>query len=157
MICLRETTEGELPDSLAGGLARLPATGGAYLLLVDLPAPLAVDLPGRPPARLAPGRYAYCGSAYGPGGLRARIARHLRPAKRAHWHIDRLTGAGRVVAVYGLPGGRECALFASLLATPGARVPLRGFGSSDCRTCPAHLAAVPPAFDARRMVLSSAS
>ncbi len=131
----------------------LPSGTGAYILMIELDATLEPAIARLGPARLPAGRYAYCGSAYGPGGLRARIARHLRAAKRAHWHIDRLTGAGRIVAVYGLPGGRECALFASLLATPGARVPLRGFGSSDCRTCPAHLAVVPAAFDARRLVL----
>lgn len=119
-------------------------TGGAYVLIVDLPRPLALDSPRFRGAVLPAGRYAYCGSAYGPGGLAARIARHRRPDKRQRWHIDRLTAAGRIVAVREVPGGAECALMAQVLRLPGARVPLAGFGSSDCRRCPAHLAALPP-------------
>jgi len=60
-----------------------PVSGepGAYILSIDLAVPLALDIPKFGAATLAPGRYAYCGSAYGPGGLRARIARHLRRDK----------------------------------------------------------------------------
>ncbi len=54
---------------------------GAYLLLIDLAAPLALAIPRLGVATLAPGRYVYGGSAYGPGGLRARIGRHLRADK----------------------------------------------------------------------------
>ncbi len=124
----------------------LPAAPGAYLLVVDLDAPLALDITSLSPAVLAPGRYAYGGSARGPGGIRARVARHLRADKAVRWHVDRLTAAARVVSVFAQPGASECALFARLLATPGVRVPVPGFGSSDCRRCPAHLAAVPPGF-----------
>ena len=126
-----------------------PAVPGAYLLVVDLDAPLALDIASLSPAVLAPGRYAYCGSARGPGGIRARVARHLRAGKAARWHVDRLTAAAAVVSVFAQPGAGECELFARLLAAPGVRVPVRGFGSSDCRRCPAHLAAVPADFDAR--------
>ncbi len=59
----------------------VPSGPGAYVLIIELPAPLALDIAGLPRARLAPGRYAYCGSAYGPGGLKARIGRHLRADK----------------------------------------------------------------------------
>jgi len=40
--------------------------------------------------QLEPGFYAYVGSAYGPGGLQARLAHHLEPTDRPHWHIDYL-------------------------------------------------------------------
>ncbi len=127
----------------------MPLTGekGAYLLLIELAAPLSLELPGRPAASLAPGRYAYAGSAYGPGGLRARIARHLRKDKSPRWHIDRLTGAGRVIAVQAAVGGSECALFEGLRALPGSSIPVAGFGSSDCRRCPAHLVRLPDDVD----------
>ncbi len=121
---------------------------GAYLLLIELAAPLALDIPRFDAATLAPGRYAYCGSAYGPGGLRARIGRHLRRDKAQRWHIDRLTAAGRVAGVRAVPGGRECALLRDLLARPGVSVPVPGFGSSDCRACPAHLVSLPKSFEA---------
>jgi len=121
----------------------LPAQPGAYLLLIELAAPLALDIPRLGAATLATGRYAYGGSAHGPGGLKARIGRHLRRDKVPHWHIDRLTAAGRVIGLRAVPGGRECDLMRDLLEVPGASVPVPGFGSSDCRTCPAHLVALP--------------
>ncbi len=120
---------------------------GAYLLFVDLAAPLVLDIPRLGEPTLATGRYAYGGSAHGPGGLRARIGRHLRRDKAQHWHVDRLTAAGRVVQVRAVPGGRECDLVRDLLELPGASVPVPGFGSSDCRACPAHLVALPTGFD----------
>lgn len=123
-------------------LSDLGATPGAYLLLVELPDPLALSLAGKQRV-LAPGRHAYCGSAYGPGGLAARLTRHLRAEKRPHWHIDRLTAASRIAALYAKPEGQECDLVTALLGQSGTRIPLPGFGSSDCRACPAHLVEVP--------------
>ena len=119
---------------------------GAYLLIIDLDAKLSLDVPKGASATLPPGRYGYCGSAYGPGGIRARVARHLKPVKTMRWHIDRLTASGRVVAVQAEPGGDECAVMDSLRALPGVAIPISGFGSSDCRRCPAHLASLPPNF-----------
>ena len=125
----------------------ITAAPGAYVLIVDLARPLALDIATLPGAVLPAGRFAYCGSAHGPGGLRARVGRHRRRDKAIRWHIDRLTGAGRIVAIYAAPDGAECDLFARLQAVPGATVPLAGFGSTDCRRCPAHLARMPEDFD----------
>ncbi len=118
----------------------IPAEPGAYVLSIRLDEALDLDIPAFSGATLPPGTYAYCGSAYGPGGLAARIGRHLRKSKPSHWHIDRLTAAGRIVAVGVAKGGRECDLLDLLLAR-GAAVPVPGFGSSDCRRCAAHLVA----------------
>ena len=125
----------------------ITAAPGAYVLIVDLARLLALDIAMLPGAALPAGRYAYCGSAHGPGGLRARIGRHRRPDKAMRWHVDRLTGAGRIVAIHAEPNGSECTLFARLRSMPGISVPLAGFGSTDCRRCPAHLARVPNHFD----------
>lgn len=121
----------------------LPRAPGAYVLIVALDAPLALTGHGPVDAILDPGTYAYCGSARGPGGIRARVQRHLRPDKRPHWHVDRLTDAGRVVSVRAVPGGRECDLLHEMLAVPGAMTPVPGFGSTDCRRCPSHLVQLP--------------
>ncbi len=118
---------------------------GAYRLVIHLPKPTSVSV-GKSTLSLAPGRYAYCGSAYGPGGLRARIARHLNQTKTIRWHIDQLTGIGSVIHIYTEPGGHECAILQHLLAQPGVGVPIPRFGSSDCRTCPSHLVSLPPQF-----------
>lgn len=132
----------------------LPGAPGAYVLVIDLDRALRLDIARLAPAVLPPGRYAYCGSAHGPGGLRARVARHRRAGKAAHWHVDRLTAAGRIVAVHAIERGRECDLVARLLEAPGAVVPVRGFGSSDCRRCPAHLVALPEGPAASRLPLA---
>ena len=119
---------------------------GAYLLIIEIDAPLALDVPKGTGVVLAPGLYGYCGSAYGPGGIRARVARHRRPSKTPRWHVDYLTAAGRITAVRAEPGGNECASMDRLRALPGVSIPAPGFGSSDCRRCPSHLAALPPDF-----------
>ncbi|MBM3562544.1 MAG: GIY-YIG nuclease family protein [Alphaproteobacteria bacterium] len=112
-----------------------PAAPGAYVLWLRLGAPLTATA-GKVVATLEPGDYLYCGSARGPGGLRARLARHMLKDKRAHWHVDQLTLAGQVLGAFIVQGGDECALNAALDALP---IPLPGFGSSDCRRCAAHL------------------
>jgi Uri superfamily endonuclease len=86
------------------------------------------------------GYYCYVGSAMGPGGLRARLARHLRQQKKPHWHIDYLLRRAPLVETWSAPSAArlECAWVRALLQLPGATLPVRGFGSSDCH-CPAHL------------------
>ena len=121
---------------------QLPEAAGAYALLLHLSAPLRLALPRLGEPLLAPGRYVYCGSAWGPGGLRARLGRHLARRGREHWHIDRLLAAATVEDLAALPGGRECDLVARLAALAGSAFPVPGFGSSDCRRCPAHLLSV---------------
>lgn len=121
----------------------LPAVGGAYLLVIDLPRPILVQLPGYAAVTLEEGCYLYAGSARGPGGIRARVRRHLKGAKPLRWHIDRLTNMAGVAAVFAYPDGNECTLTSSALAVEGVAVPAPGFGSSDCRHCAAHLLQLP--------------
>lgn len=128
------------PRSDFEALTRAP---GAYLLAVALPRPLALPLPALKTAGLGRGFYLYAGSAHGPGGIRARVLRHARKGKRKHWHIDHLTEAGRLIAALALPGTAECDVVGALLGFDGVTVPVPGFGSSDCRACPAHLLAAP--------------
>ncbi len=129
-----------------------PTSAGAYVLLIRIVIPLKVRAGGRE-ALLSPGHYLYCGSARGPGGLRARIARHMRRDKKPHWHIDQLTLAGVVEGAFIQPDGDECALNSTLSHLP---IPLEGFGSSDCPRCRSHLrywrkgAALPSAMEHAR-------
>ncbi len=115
--------------------AEAPPGGGAYALLIALDAPLQVRAGARR-ATLAAGLYVYCGSAKGPGGLRARLARHMLRDKRAHWHVDQLTCAGRTRGAVVFPDRSECEINAALSVLP---IALEGFGSSDCRRCESHL------------------
>jgi Uri superfamily endonuclease len=126
----------------------LPAAPGAYVLLLTANAPVILDMPRFGELTLAAGQYAYVGSAHGPGGLRARVGRHLRAEKPLHWHVDYLTAAlpvMHVVTVVVTDGARlECAWVKRLLGLNGASAPAPGFGSSDCRNgCPAHLVRLP--------------
>jgi len=128
------------PDAIRVGAdpVAIPADKGAYLLLLRLDRP--VDLPRRAAHwHIGPGLYAYAGSAYGPGGLRARIGRHLASAKRLHWHVDHLTVRAADISVLICPGVSECLFVERLLATGAFDIPYPGFGSSDCRRCGSHL------------------
>jgi Uri superfamily endonuclease len=117
----------------------LPAVPGAYILIVDLPEKTVLSIRRFQGTVLEPGRYAYFGSARGPGGIKARCRRHLRKDKKLHWHIDHLTVHASSLKVAAVPGGNECQLAASLLADSTNQIPLPGFGSSDCKTCKSHL------------------
>lgn len=86
------------------------------------------------------GTYVYCGSALGPGGVRARVRRHVDGAQTLHWHIDHLLRRAQVQEVWARvePRRIECE-WASALGNAGRfTCPAAGFGSSDCR-CRAHL------------------
>ena len=122
----------------------LPAAPGTYVLWLLVSGPLSVAAGRLGVVSLSPGWYAYIGSAQGPGGLRARVGRHLRPHKTQHWHIDALTAAAPVVAIWLEASGEslECAWAATLAAVPGVIAPVAGFGASDC-ACRAHLLTVP--------------
>ncbi len=89
---------------------------------------------------LRPGWYVYIGSAFGPGGVRARLAHHRKLAARPHWHIDHLRLHSQLERVWYTHDSirREHQWAQVMQRLPGAEVPLRGFGSSDC-ACVSHL------------------
>jgi Uri superfamily endonuclease len=86
------------------------------------------------------GYYAYVGSAFGPGGVAARIGHHLGSAAKPRWHIDYLRGAMRIEEIWVSTDSvkREHEWARSLCRSEGVAVPIAGFGSSDCN-CAAHL------------------
>ncbi len=123
-----------------------PSEPGVYALVLHVATPQAFPVGRLGLITLAAGCYAYVGSARGPGGLRGRLARHLRPEKRLHWHIDALTQRVAVAQVCWQATAEplECRWVQTLLRLPGATAPARGFGSSDCRAgCPSHLIRLP--------------
>ncbi len=92
------------------------------------------------PLSVKAGFYIYVGSAFGPGGLSARIAHHRRRSHRPHWHIDYLTPylcLRQLWYTYD-PLQREHEWAECFSKSRGASAPLAGFGSSDCR-CRSHL------------------
>ncbi len=126
-------------------LSALPVKPGCYALVLAIDAALTVAVGRLGQRDLPPGTYAYCGSAQGPGGLRARVGRHLRGTGAVHWHVDRLRSMARVEAVWlwpGAPRDFECEAAAVLAAVSGASRPIPRFGSSDCG-CAGHLVRLP--------------
>ena len=90
--------------------------------------------------KLQAGYYIYIGSAFGPGGLAARIAHHQRISQRPRWHIDYLRAAAEIIEIWYTydPRRMEHNWAETLNAVKGVRAPFPGFGSSDC-SCKAHL------------------
>ncbi|OIP01719.1 MAG: hypothetical protein AUJ96_17175 [Armatimonadetes bacterium CG2_30_66_41] len=113
-------------------------TPGTYQLHLCLDQPATIEVGRLGTFDFAAGRYVYTGSAL--GGLEARVNRHLRADKKLRWHIDYLLAHARITRVrrFPSPDRLECALNAHVLGRRGARVPVIGFGSSDCR-CSSHL------------------
>ena len=109
---------------------------GAYAMVIEVADAVAVTLGSRSPIIMSAGRYLYCGSAKGPGGLKARLSRHMRRGKSLRWHIDQLTEQGLVVGSWVFPGGDECGLVQMFSHLP---MSIAGFGSSDCAICCSHL------------------
>jgi histidyl-tRNA synthetase len=120
--------------------ADAPAVPGSYVLAILIETAVSVTIAGKPAAVLPPGKYLYCGSAKGPGGLKARLSRHMRSRKNIRWHIDQITRHGRVLGAWIVPDGDECRLVESL---SHLSKPIPGFGSTDCRRCVAHMLAWP--------------
>ncbi len=123
--------------------------GGLYVLLLELGAPARLEVGRLGVFDAAAGWYAYAGSAHGPGGLRGRLAHHLRPVRTPHWHIDVLREVAPLRQIWWAHAAAadEHSVAAALLALPGGRLPFPRFGASDCK-CAAHLVwfAAPPAF-----------
>jgi len=113
---------------------------GTYVLLLRLSRVTGIDVGRSGRFSFPVGWYTYVGSARGPGGLAARISRHLRSPKPLHWHIDYLRLCALPVRAWYAIGlrRRECAWARALSTLPGASIPVPRFGASDCR-CPAHL------------------
>lgn len=121
-------------------LAMLKPRAGTYALVLFSTKVASVNVGKLGTLRLQPGFYVYIGSAHGPGGLRARLAHHLKPTGRPHWHIDFLkTHASTLEVWYSYDRILwECRWAHCLGTLPGASLPLIGFGSSDCG-CETHL------------------
>jgi len=128
------------PETQTAQRATLPASKGSYILVVEVRQPGRIRVGKAGELTLRRGYYYYAGSAFGPGGLAARLRRYLSGPRSTRWHIDYLLGCGCIVEIWYATGERsqEHDWARRLAASPNLRVPLAGFGSSDCR-CPAHL------------------
>ena len=113
---------------------------GTYALIMtcNYDQQVTIDKLGR--LQIRPGCYVYIGSAFGPGGLKARIAHHQRISVRPHWHIDYLRSLLLLKEVWYTNDAEpyEHRWAEVLRGLKGAIIPITGFGASDCR-CTSHL------------------
>lgn len=120
-------------------ISSLKPAPGTYALILrsDSNASVQVGRWGR--IALTLGYYIYVGSAFGPGGVKARVSRHWRMGKRVHWHIDYLRDfvTPTVVWVSYEPEHLEHQWAQVLCETEGINSTV-GFGCSDCK-CDSHL------------------
>ncbi|MCD6520350.1 MAG: GIY-YIG nuclease family protein [Anaerolineae bacterium] len=121
---------------------------GTYILVIWLPQDASINIGALGEQHFGAGFYLYVGSAL--GGLRGRLARHLRQEKKLRWHIDYLLRKASLQEVWCLSGKArlECAVAQLLGQIPGFQPSLMPFGASDC-SCFTHLfyAATKPSFE----------
>lgn len=108
---------------------------GTYVLLLHLPIDKTIAIGQLGAFDFPAGWYAYVGSAFGPGGLLARIKHHLQPTDKPHWHIDYLRREARLVEIWLSPDTerREEEWVELMVDIPGAMAAIEGFGASDSR------------------------
>jgi Uri superfamily endonuclease len=142
----------------------LPRSPGGYILELHLTQPRVLQIGRLGEFTFPAGAYLYFGSACGPGGLHARLARHLLPASSqpVHWQIDYLHSVAEARALGYLAFAcqeqaaqhMECLWSQAVAGLPGSLAIVPGFGASDCRLgCPAHLLAIQKAGEAKGPVL----
>lgn len=116
-----------------------PRTSGTYALLLRNPASRRLMVGRWRELEVRPGYYIYIGSAFGPGGLRARLNRHFRDNKAMHWHIDYLRSVTIPVGAWiSYKPDRLEHSWAQRLESLEGLTKIPGFGCSDCN-CSTHL------------------
>lgn len=113
---------------------------GTYALTLLARRPFGVSV-GRLGRLKGPaGYYVYVGSAFGPGGLKARLSHHLKPALKPRWHIDYLKTKAPITEIwYSVDADKREHLWADTFVEKMSGInPFPGFGSSDC-ACLSHL------------------
>lgn len=116
----------------------IPAFKGTYVLILQSEQKVQVQVGKLGKVEIEPGFYVYIGSAFGPGGLKARVGRHLKKRKKLKWHIDYLRKSLEIIDVYYSAENEqlECIWSAKFAKNNGVAL-LKGLGSSDCK-CPTH-------------------
>lgn len=118
-------------------MERLP---GSYALIFKCLSRSDVKVGALGILKLEPGYYVYVGSAFGPGGVSARINHHRQISQRPHWHLDYLRPSLQFVEYWYTNDTRprEHQWATRFTELRGARQPFAGFGASDC-DCHTHL------------------
>jgi len=113
---------------------------GTYALVLSSSDQSTITIGKLGKLKMHKGHYLYVGSAFGPGGVRARIKRHCRIRKPCHWHIDYIRPVLKLSEVWYTydTQKREHQWVDILMGVNAMQQPLEGFGASDCQ-CSSHL------------------
>ena len=121
-------------------------TKGIYTLIIFLSRETRLNVGKLGVQKFPKGYYTYTGSALGKGAtsLKRRVSRHSRKRKRNLWHIDFLLANenATVTAVVAAETNKkfECNMNRYIKREGKAKIPVKGFGSSDCKeNCESHL------------------
>ncbi len=120
------------------GEERPPRERGAYLIGLTLSVKRDISIGRLGRFVFYPGVYCYIGSAFGPGGLLARVGRHQRTNSSKHWHFDYLKTCTQIDHIWYTFNSIEHQWANLLIGDPNLTVPVPGFGASDC-SCRSHL------------------
>ena len=126
------------------GLFSMKAKPGSYALIFELDVVVSLLVGRLGNVVLEPGFYVYTGSAFGPGGVKARTSHHQAISQRPHWHLDYLRPHMTLLEIWASydQHNREH-LWAQVIAEMrGASIPVVGFGASDC-ACISHFIRLP--------------
>lgn len=117
----------------------LSRDSGTYVIVLEMYCKSRIVVGALGGTLFHPGYYLYVGSAFGPGGLGARIKHHTRLSTRPHWHIDYLRARTDFIEAWYLRGKTcgEHELADFIASVRGISPAVPGFGSSDCR-CRTH-------------------
>ncbi|MFQ5999534.1 MAG: DUF123 domain-containing protein [Candidatus Bathyarchaeia archaeon] len=121
-------------------------TNGIYTLIISLSREACLNVGKLGVQKFPKGYYTYTGSALGKGAsnLRRRVSRHLRKEKQNFWHIDFFLANenANITAVVAAQTNEklECNINRYIKRKGGAKIPVKGFGASDCKeNCKTHL------------------
>lgn len=111
----------------------LPEDKGTYVLIASVAQMKRLEIGSLGAFDIVPGFYAYVGSAFGAGGLRARLGHHLESTSAPHWHIDYLLAVAEPVEVWLSTAKQKLEHHWAdrLENAQNFRVPIPRFGSSD--------------------------
>jgi Uri superfamily endonuclease len=106
---------------------------GTYILVIFSSSKKSIPIGRLGRMKLKPGWYIYVGSAFGSGGLSARLKRHLKKEKKCYWHIDYLLKHTDIKEIWftSFPINLEDKWVKIISSMSNNNIPIKNFGSSD--------------------------